>query len=292
MSRAPLHAFFTSLAMLSLCACSQQLHVTGSDEVANAAGDAAASLDEMLGVVGAVSFAGGPHIFHGDGEEETELTGPERLSCLVTTPLAGLACSSGAKTWALGGDCSSGLRTALTGSVTFAFSDSSCLLGSAGQTITRSFSYEMSGKKLGVMASSSSAQGQVLTRTASGFEFVVHDLYRRLGWIDSESTSTQRLSTPQKWVVTGFNRSGRTISSGTLRVTQEEYGWTAELSITSPLVQTASCNCPSSGVLSGSISGDEEDEAFSVEFVSCGVARITSHGTNVLPVKLDRCAPI
>jgi hypothetical protein len=64
------------------------------------------------------------------------------------------------------------------------------------------------------------------------------------------------------------------------------------LNIVTPLVQTETCNCPTSGKLTGAITGDQEDSQFEIEFISCGVAKISEHGMHSQNVKFDRCAPI
>ena len=273
-------------------ACGGPAFVGQVDEVAHSVGDALASLDEMLVISGAALNS--PGLFHSDhGEEEMDLTGPERLSCLQTTPLTSVSCSSGVRTWNLNGECSSGLRTALTGSVTFRYSANDCAMGTIGQWVARQPSYLQTGKKMGELLASSSAQGQVLTKTTAGYDFVIQDLERLFYWPDNEGNFPMTVTTPSTWAITGGqDRSTRVVTSGSLRLVEHRLGWTANVSITTPLVFSATCNCAVSGVLKGAITGEEEDDQLEVEIQSCGVALIREHGMHSIQVKLDRCAPV
>jgi len=274
--------------------CGKSRFVPDSDELANVAGDIAASLDESFLASGAASQAGSWfHVLHGSGgEEETELTGPELPSCLSVSPIPNLVCVSGVKTWSLNGQCSSGLRTGLDGVVQFLFSDPGpCGLSAEGDTVTRAVNYSLSGKKMGVMELTSSNQGQVLLKTSAGFQFTVNDLSRVLRWDHDGETSSIDFSTPAPWVVSGFDRQARVVNSGSLRARHAEFGWTAELQIVEPLAFAAGCNCPISGSLAGSITGDQTDPDFRVKFEECGVSRVIAEGGETLRVKLDRCAP-
>jgi hypothetical protein len=149
----------------------------------------------------------------------------------------------------------------------------------------------MTGKKLGELTSTSSSAGQTLTRTASGFEFSVHDLRRDFEWPDY-STDPMDLTTPTPWVLSGTSRADRVIESGEIRAVHINFGWTAQLSIVTPLIQVSGCNCPTSGKLSGAITGNEADDQFEIEFTGCGTALMKARGLHTLKVKLDRCAPV
>ena len=279
-------------AALMLPACGG-LHFVGQvDEVAHSVGDALASLDEMLVISGAALSS--PGLFHSEhGDEETDLTGPERLSCLQTTPLSSVSCSSGVRTWNLDGECSSGLRTALTGAVTFRYSANDCGMGSVDQWVARQPSYLQTGKKMGELLASSSAQGQVLTKTAAGYDFVIQDLERLFYWPDNDGNYPMTVTTPSTWTITGGqSRSSRVVTSGSLQLVQHRLGWTANVSITSPLVFSSTCNCAVSGTLKGAVTGEEEDDQLEIEIQSCGVAMIREHGMHSFQVKLDRCAPV
>ncbi len=281
----------TGLALMQP-SCGGYQFIGQVDEVAHSVGDALASLDEMLVVSGAALSS--PGLFHSEhGEEETDLTGPERLSCLQTTPLTAVSCSSGIRTWTLDGECSSGLRTALTGTVTFRYSANDCGMGTVGTWVTRQPSYLQTGKKMGELIASSSAQGQVLTKTPAGYDFVIQDLERLFYWPDNEGNYPMSVSTPSSWIITGGqDRSSRVVTSGSLRLVQHRLGWTANVAITSPLVFSSTCNCAVSGTLTGAVTGEEEDDQLEVEIQSCGVALIREHGMHSFRVKLDRCAPV
>ncbi len=275
--------------LFSVAACGGSPFIPDSDEVVNSVGDLTASLDEMLAAAG--QEAPLLEIFHSEHEEDNELTGPERVSCLTTTPISQLACNAGTKTWTLGGNCSSGLRTAVTGTVGFQFSATDCSLATTGQSIARQVDTVMTGKKLGVLTSTSSSSGQVLTRTDAGFEFFVNDLRRFFEWPDY-STDPMDVTTPTAWVVTGTSRADRVIASGEIEVVHVNFGWTAKLAIVTPLRQVAGCNCPTSGKLSGAITGKETDDQFEIEFTGCGTALMGARGIHTLKVKFDRCAPV
>ena len=92
-------------------------------------------------------------------------------------------------------------------------------------------------------------------------------------------------------VVTGSSRADLKIVSGSFEIDHKVAGYKVTLTAEN-LAWTSSCNCASSGTLSGTVSGGKHDgKTASVMITGCGEADVTIDGETE-SVSMDRCAPM
>jgi hypothetical protein len=92
-------------------------------------------------------------------------------------------------------------------------------------------------------------------------------------------------------VVTGTSRADMVIVGGTLVVTHNDAGYAVSLTPDN-LAWTPTCNCASSGTLTGTVtSGKEAGKSATVTITGCGTADIDIDGQTA-SVTLDRCTSV
>lgn len=211
----------------------------------------------------------------------------EAASCL----LVGFgSCSSNTMTRTFG-DCTLGTLT-FSGTVSLVWggSSSSCGLSAAGDSITRSPNFTITGPTGGTFAVSKTATiGQKVTwSTGSGttrvFSFS-NDGIRRVVKNSSGTTLYDFTTvTTSDITVTGTLRSNRTMSGGSMKITNNTSGVTCDL-VPSNVTWASTCTCAVSGSFNGSCSNGS---SVTTEILSCGTVKLTV-GTDVQTVTLDRC---
>jgi hypothetical protein len=136
-------------------------------------------------------------------------------------------------------------------------------------------------------ASSLSASGQVLTRTgASAYTFNNTGMRRTFVTGSNQTFIDMTSQTTSDIIFTGNSRTNRSITSGTLQLTNNLNGQVCNVTPNTVTWTSASCNCPTSGTWTGSCS---TGEAINVAFTStCGSVGV-SFGTTVKTLTLDRC---
>ncbi len=189
------------------------------------------------------------------------------------------------------GGCTLAGAYVLTGTVdlTWVGSAVSCTLTGTGGSIRRSPNFTLAGGAGGTLSvTKSGSLGQVLTWVSgSGTNKVFNyenDGIRRI--ITSGGRSVVDLTTTTTTAITviGTRRSGRSLSGGTLRLTNNLTG--ESCTMTPQNVQwSAGCTCASSGTWSGSCSSTG---SFALSITSCGGGIVTYNGQN-RSVSLDRC---
>ncbi len=205
------------------------------------------------------------------------------------------SCSSGVitRTFDTGGSgCTIGLAT-LSGSVSLTFKDStgatasSCTF-STGYSITRAPNYTITGRRGATITVSSDGGGQKLTKTGTG-TYTWDTLGVRRVASTASGTQVFDISTKtnSSITVTGAPRAGRTITGGELQITHNLKNYVVKL-VPTDVTWASGCNCPTSGKWSGSATGDETSDSFTIDITGCGTATVTANDTTTA-VTFDRC---
>jgi hypothetical protein len=200
------------------------------------------------------------------------------------------ACNAGTRTRTFT-NCAVGAAT-LDGSVSLAFSATPlCVLAEAGQSITRTADFTLTGLYGGTLAVTSPGGGQTLTKTAAGYTYAVGGMQRVLKGPAGRTVFDISTSTTTPLQITGSSRADLTIVSGALQVTHHLAGYAVTFT-PSNLAWSAHCNCAVSGSLTGTVSGGKHDgKSATVTLKGCGEAEVTI-GTETDEVTLDRCTAI
>jgi hypothetical protein len=182
--------------------------------------------------------------------------------------------------------CSVGALT-LSGTVSLSFTDSSCLMNSTNDVVTRTYDYTISGPRGGALRLFSSAAtdyrgnsisgGGRLTKTTTGWNVEVLGKNKTLT-INSSIILNHSIKTLSPVSVTGsLARSSRVLDGGQIEV---NHNLTSVTNVITPSNLTYSSGCchPVSGSLSMSYSGSKSGTA-TVTYNSCGSATITDAGT-------------
>jgi hypothetical protein len=143
----------------------------------------------------------------------------------------------------------------------------------------------------GSLVVSSPGGGQMLTKTATGFEYSVPGMERVLTGAGGHMLFDVSTKTTAPIEITGSSRADLVIVSGTLEVTHHLAGYTVDLTPNN-LTWNGTCNCAVSGSLSGTVTGGKHDgKMATVMITGCGEADVTIDGQTT-PITLDRCTTI
>lgn len=198
-------------------------------------------------------------------------------------------CVSGTKSKDLAG-CSFG-GVDLAGTVELSFSQTDCSLGLAGDTVTRTADFTLTGRRGATLTVSSAGGGQQVTRTDTGWTYRVLGLHREMSGPLGKKLFDIDTRTTADIGVTGNSRANRVVSGGTLEIRHNLAKYTTTLS-PSQLVWTATCNCPVSGELTGTVARDDgEVKDASLLVTGCGTATVTL-GDESKDVVFDRCSGV
>lgn len=282
------HVLAALLAITTL-SCSR---TTDIQEVGQLVGDTMASLDEASG-----TSTGNFRETSRLGLEKT-MSRLEREPLLSDSDLADATCASSPGFGSCSGDvitrnfgsCTVGLAT-FTGTVTLTWVDgnagTTCQMDSQNDTITRNPSFTVTGRRGATLTvSKTGTNGQVITRGVSATTYTFsNDGIRRVFTTSGGSTlfdlTTQ---TTSDITISGQNRASRTLSGGTLRLTNNLSNVTCDVSPNS-VTWNSSCNCAVSGSWSGSCS---DGKSFSLTISGCGSASMTI-GDETEDFTFDRC---
>jgi hypothetical protein len=200
------------------------------------------------------------------------------------------ACDAGVRSRQFA-DCTLGLAT-LDGSVTLTFNRPAlCAVVTAGDAVTRTATFTLTGPYGGTLDVTSPGGGQTLTKTADGFEYSVGGIRRVLTTGAGRALFDISTQTTSPLEITGSSRADLTIVSGALQVSHNLAGYTVTLTPDN-LAWSASCNCAVSGKLTGTVDGGKlSGKSATVELTGCGQANVTVDGETD-SVTLDRCATI
>lgn len=272
--------------------------MTGDDydgQIASAVGEAMASMDES--VQGGTTMAllpvpvlRAPDEFRGPlwrRAVDAVLPSAHAAACWPSTFTA---CNAGVRTRQFE-SCMLG-RSTLEGSVTLTFNRPAlCVVATAGDTVTRTADFTLTGPYGGDLAVTSPGGGQTLAKTPTGFEYTVQGMQRVLTGPGGRKLFDVITRTTAPIVVTGTSRADLVIVSGSLEISHNLAGYAVTL-VPQNLAWSATCNCAVSGSLTGTVAGGKFDgKSTSVTLTGCGQADITIDG-DTDSITLDRCAGI
>ena len=283
-------------AALALLALGCRKGLTDQGQIGAAVGEVMASADESASGGSATAMLPALPILRTPGE----LKGPlwrRALDAVIPSayaadcyPFTYSACTSGVRTETFD-SCSFGSAT-VDGSVTLTFSDTAaCSLSATSDSVDRTASFTLTGNYGGTLAVTSPGGGQTLTRTDGGFTFAVPGMERVLTAPGGRTLFDISTATTTPLTITGSSRADFVIVSGTLVVTHNLADYAVSLTPDN-LAWTPSCNCASSGSLTGTVTaGEDSGKSASVSITGCGTADVTIDG-DTESVTLDRCAAI
>ena len=285
-----------AMGLVLLSGCQAILPVSGSsevvlaDELARTVGDAMAGIDEVGGATGEISLRtprplnSSPHIL---AFWSRSLPTAQAANCYGQ---GYSTCTANFVQRNFNGCTLAGVYV-LTGTVdlTWVGSASNCALTGTGGSIRRSPSFTLSGGAGGTLSvSKSGSLGQVLTWVSgSGTNKVFNyenDGIRRVVSNGSRTLSDVTTTTTSPITVSGTRRSGRLLTGGTLRLTNNLTSETCTLAPQN-VQWSAGCTCASSGTWSGTCSSTGN---FNLSITSCGGGVVTYNGQN-RSVSMDRC---
>lgn len=276
-------------AVLALSGCGAG--VDEVEEVGHAAADVMASLDETgAGSAFALNVAPieRPGLGRSTLDAVLDLALPDAFAAACWSERFS-ACSAGVRTKTFDA-CGLG-RNKLEGRVTLTFSDAGCSFSSAGDSVTRSADFTLTGRRNATLTVSSPGGGQRVTRNAQGFSYAVLGMERVMKNGAGETLFDIATKTDEDLVVTGSSRFNRVIHSGKLEIEHKLAGYTITL-VPQNVTWDGTCNCPVSGTLAGSISGGKNSgDTATIEFQGCGNGTVTVGG-ETKTVAFDRCAAL
>jgi hypothetical protein len=130
--------------------------------------------------------------------------------------------------------------------------------------------------------------GQSFTRSATGFVFKVGGVERMVKDSSGKLVADITTRTTEDLVVKGELKASRVVANGKLEIVNKVANYTVVVG-PEDLTWTASCYCPTSGKLVGTITSAEKGEqTASIEFTGCGSGKITA-GSQSAEVTFDRC---
>ena len=290
------------MTILALQSCGSSSTTDTTEETGQQVGDVMASVDEGGGSTGGTfAFLGidpksAQRTFARLSPSDVEPTWMEKISAPfqpVTNAYAGSCstdatfstCSSNVMTRTFSG-CTIGYAT-VTGTVALTFVDaavdSTCSLASAGHTVTRVPAFTITGRRGATLTvSKTGTNGQVITKGSGSTFTFSNDGIRRV--FTGASTLDFTTKTTSDITITGTSRSGRTMSGGNIRVTNNTSGVYCDF-VPSNVTWGATCNCATSGSWAGTCS---DGKTSSLSITGCGTGTITI-GSSSTSVTLDRC---
>lgn len=285
--------------LLAVLGCSNATS-TDSSEIAQQVGDAVASIDEAGGNGG--SFSGTIGVREMDALDSALARVEGRTSWWARVaawglPMAQAAACSSATTF---GSCSNNtivrtfggcsIRSAtFNGTVTLAFdddaTDNTCRLFVADDTVTRSPSFTVTGRRGATLSVSKSGTiGQRVTKTTTGYSFTSDGIRRTFTSATGTTILDFTTETTSAITITGSSRADRVLTGGTIKVLdhlKDNYCTFVPNEVT----WETGCNCPISGSFSGTCSTGKSVE---LTFSGCGSGSFTL-GSVTESVDLDRC---
>jgi hypothetical protein len=264
-----------------------------ADQIGESVGEAMSSLDESVAGGGATAML--PYRRMPDGLEGSlwqramDAVIPSAYAASCWEPTFSACNASGVRTKDFAG-CTVGAAT-LEGTVTLTFNRPLCVVLTAGDAVTRTADLTLTGLYGGTLEVTSPGGGQTLTRTAAGFDYTVGGMERILTGPGGRTLFDIATRTTAPIVVTGSSRADLKVVSGSLEIDHKIADYKVTLTADN-LAWTASCNCATSGTLTGTVTGGRFDgKSASVMLTGCGEADVTIGGETE-SVTLDRCAPM
>lgn len=198
------------------------------------------------------------------------------------------ACSSGSRVKSFSG-CSTFAGGEMSGNVTLNFTGSgvgSCTIPANNDVVSRVPNFSITGLRGATFSVTATSSGQSLKRTGgSTYEFTNSGIRRSFTTPKGTTLLDITTTTGSAISVTGNSRASRTVSGGSLIVTNNLNSASCTLTPSS-VSWSSGCNCPTAGSWSGSCT---DGANFEVAFGStCGEATVTK-GSGSSTVVMDRC---
>jgi len=278
----------TAMAVAAAGGCRKMGGDEESGQIGAAVGEAMSSLDESVAgeATAMLPFRRMPDELKGSfWQRAKDRVIPYAYAATCWEPVFG-ACDAGVRTKDFAG-CTIGPAT-VTGTVTLTFTRALCLVATTGDAVTRVADFSVTGLYGGSLAVSSPGGGQTLTKTAEGFEYSVGGMERILTGSGGRTLFDVATRTTAPIVVTGSSRADLKIVSGSLEIDHKVAAYKVTLTANN-LAWSSSCNCATSGTLTGTVSGGKHDgKSASVTLTGCGEADVTIDG-DTESVTMDRC---
>ncbi len=281
----------SGVSLLGVGGCSK-MSLADEDQIGDAVGELMASVDESTkgsGATARLPILRMPDELRArvwrrmyDGFSHTAYAASCVQSLFAT-------CNAGVRARAFN-QCNIGAAT-LDGMVTLAFSDTrACTVGAAGDSVTRTADFTLTGPYGGTLAVTSPGGGQVLTKTTTGFDYSVPGMQRALTGPGGRKLFDISTRTTSPIHINGSSRADLVIVSGALEVSHNLAGYRVTLQPEN-LTWNATCNCAISGKLTGTVAGGGklDGKSASVTVTGCGTAEVDIDG-DTESVTLDRCA--
>jgi hypothetical protein len=177
----------------------------------------------------------------------------------------------------------------LNGTVTLTWSDPSCVLVAAGDSVTRTGDFTISDYQGGALSITSPGGGQELTYNGTSYSYAVPGMERVATTASGVKLFDISTSTTTPLGVSGVSRATRVVNGGTLVVVHNILQYNVALTPDN-LAWSADCNCPVSGSLNGVLGGSASG-SYTIALTGCGTATLTVNGRGE-NIELDRCGSI
>jgi len=264
-----------------------------AEQIGETVGEAMSSLDESVSGESSAAllpFRRVPDDLKGSPwQRAMDSVIPSAYAATCWEPTFSACSATGTRTKDFGG-CMIGGAT-LEGTATLTFTQPLCTVATAGDAVTRTADLTLTGRYGGTLEITSPGGGQTLTRTADGFTYNVGGMERVVTTAGGRTLFDVATRTTAPIVVTGSSRADLKIVSGSLEIDHKIAGYKVTLTADN-LAWTSSCNCASSGTLTGMVSGGKHDgKTASVIITGCGEADVTIDGETE-SVTMDRCSPM
>lgn len=272
--------------------------IDSTNETAQQVGDAMASMDESggttTGAVASIEIQSYQKAFARLSAGETSKSEnifkalfpmAEAAAC---NTVAFSSCSSSQKVRTVTG-CTTAGGGSMDGNVTLTFAGSgaaSCTIPNSTDSVSRKPNYSITGLRGATFSVSAAGAGHTLTRTgATTFDFTNSGIRRTFVTPKGTTLLDVTAATGSAISVTGNNRNTRTMSGGTLVITNNLTSVACTL-VPSSVQWTSACNCPTAGSWAGTCT---DSSTFSVAFGStCGETTVTKDSV-ATTVTMDRC---
>lgn len=200
------------------------------------------------------------------------------------------ACTSSRKTRNFGGCTLGSTAATITGTITLAYNNGSCSLSAPGSYVDRTPNYTITGLRGANFSITTPSTGQRLANTGtSSYTYANSGLRRRYVTSAGSTAFDMTVSTGTDLSISqaSSSRTNRSISAGTLIITNNLNSVSCTLTPSSVTWGASNCNCPTSGSWTGSCT---DSNTYTVSYPgSCGYANITYNGTTK-QIVMDRCA--
>ena len=280
----PRAVLFTAMVVAAAAGCRKK---DEAEQIGETVGEAMSSLDESVSGESTAMFRYVPSELKGSPwRRALDNVIPSAYAATCWEPAFSACSTTGTRTKDFGG-CMIGGAT-LEGTATLTFNRPLCVVLTAGDAVTRTADLTLTGRYGGTLAITSPGGGQTLTKTAEGFEYSVGGMERVLTGPGGRTLFDVATRTTAPIVVTGSSRADLKIVSGSFEIDHKVAAYKVTLTANN-LAWTSSCNCASSGTLSGTVSGGKHDgKSASVTITGCGEADVTIDG-DTESVTMDRC---